>query len=83
MRPAYQAASSPHNSDPDSGNLHLYHCRYGGVLGIRIVEQTQAAPCLQTEDTCYAASAALSRKTPLSRRAPLISETFACSGNIR
>ena len=83
MRSAYQAASSPHNSDPDSGNLHLYRCQYRGVIGIRIAEQTQAAPCLQTENTCYAASAVLSRKTLLSRRAPLISKTFACSRNIR
>ena len=58
MHSAYQAASPRHNSDPDSGDVQLYRCQYGGVIAIRIVQQTQAAPCLQTETTCYAAFAA-------------------------
>ena len=58
MRSGYQVARSPPNSDPDPGNLHVCRCQYGGVIGIRIAEQTQTALCLQTASTCYAAFAA-------------------------
>ncbi len=32
MPSGYQGAASSRNTDPDSGNMHLYRCQYGGVI---------------------------------------------------
>jgi hypothetical protein len=47
-----------YNKHRDSSSLNLYQAQYGGVVGFRLVEHTEAALRLQPEKACYAAFAA-------------------------